>query len=208
MITPQTVFAHPHWFVLDVRPADERFGQLGFIPGSIWVDPADTSFENTVLEMASKHPVVLTCLSGKRSQAHQEQFKHYATGAPIEHMQGGLLLWKQHYPVAGLHVQPQDVSSTDPQALYLNLRACFIGQMTESMLDLDEASFEDPVKMLEACFREVGVAPEDATARHWHQVLDQMAHLSKSKQTPLEDIARHVDEFLGWFPKGLTSYTK
>lgn len=177
---------------------------MGFIPGSIWVDPLSTSFENTVLKMAAKHTVVLTCLSGKRSEARQRDLKLYTDHAPIEHLTGGLLGWLHNHPVAGLDVHHHDISNMDSKALYLNLRACFIGQMTESMLDLDDdAMFEDPVKMLEDCFKQAGVPPEDATARQWLLVLDQMAHLSKSKLTPMEDIVRHINEFLGWFPRGL-----
>jgi rhodanese-related sulfurtransferase len=83
--------------VIDVRTDEEVAG--GMIPGAEHI--ALDRFDPAKLDLSDGREVVLYCRSGRRSGIAGEKLAA-ATGAPVEHLEGGMLAWQ----AAGQPVEP------------------------------------------------------------------------------------------------------
>jgi rhodanese-related sulfurtransferase len=75
--------------VIDVR-TDEEVAQ-GTIPGAEHI--ALDAFDPAKLDLSDGREVVLYCRSGRRSAIAGEKLAE-VTGAPVEHLEGGILAWE------------------------------------------------------------------------------------------------------------------
>jgi rhodanese-related sulfurtransferase len=75
--------------VIDVR-TDEEVAQ-GTIPGAEHI--ALDTFDPATLDLSDGREVVLYCRSGRRSAIAGEKLAD-VTGAPVEHLEGGILAWE------------------------------------------------------------------------------------------------------------------
>lgn len=76
--------------VIDVRTDDEVNG--GIIPEAEHI--ALEQFDPAALDLSDGRKVVLYCRSGRRSAIAAEQLAA-AIGAPVEHLDGGMLAWEE-----------------------------------------------------------------------------------------------------------------
>ena len=198
--TPQTLVNNPKWFVIDIRTKEERYDDFGFIPGSLWIPLDSDSFQEQVFHLALEHTVVLVCLSGHRSEEACQHLRSMIPQDLVYSLEGGLLAWRSfQLPISGLNYQFNPPPNMD---IFSQIRACFVAQMTETMLDNEEHElFENPMNLLNSCFQKQNTTPKDASVQQWHHVLDHLAHLSKSKGTQLKVVQEHLDEFINILPK-------
>jgi rhodanese-related sulfurtransferase len=75
--------------LIDVRTDEEVAG--GMIPGAEHI--ALDRFDPTKLDLSDGREVVLYCRSGRRSGIAGEKLAA-VTGAPVEHLEGGMLAWE------------------------------------------------------------------------------------------------------------------
>jgi len=99
---------------------------------------------------AQRSPVVLSCLSGRRSEEFLTQLP--PSSHPMATLEGGLLAWRAlDLPVSGLKLARQAPQAPPPDGIFAHLRACFVAQLTETSLDQDAAQL-DPMTLLTQCF--------------------------------------------------------
>lgn len=195
-----TVVKNPQWYVVDIRPQDERFGELGFVPGSLWIPKDSPDFARQVTKLALEAPVVLYCLSGHRSDAAHQAITQRSPDLLLYSLEGGLLAWSAAgHPVSGLN-HAKSNQWTPETDIFAQIRACFVAQMTETMLDNEDEDFENPMHLLEMSFKELHTSPQQASVQQWYSVLDKLAHMSKSKGTKLRVVQEHLDDFRNILP--------
>lgn len=181
-----------HWLIVDIRPEDERRDPaLGFIPGSVHLNVDEL---DALTRWSQRAPVVLSCLSGRRSKDILTQLP--PSDQPMATLEGGLLAWRaQELPVSGLQLARQAPQTPPPDGIFAHLRACFIAQLTETSLDRDTTP-QDPMALLTQCFERADCDSPPSTLSQWEHVLDHAAALSRQSGTSLETIAANLDEFL------------
>ncbi len=93
--------------MVDVRNRDEREA-FGWLPGTVWLPRARALSQlQAMVAKPSARPVVLTCMSGRRTVAIARELDAHAR-RPIFSLTGGILAWRQ----LGL-----PVCATDPTLL-------------------------------------------------------------------------------------------
>lgn len=178
--------------VIDIRPRCERWAGMGLIPGS--VSPRGTLDAEIRAHLEIGVPVVLTCLTGRRSLGEALHFP----GGNVRSMEGGLLRWQ----AAGLPVLGADgdfnfiANSTakPPQLSQLKraLVACFVAEVIEAAEDDDV----DPMSLLDECFSLLGVDPEQHSVGELLQVVEWAAARSRELGNGYERIASNTSMFL------------
>lgn len=193
-IDPLSLSSHRHTVVLDIRSAEERRGELGYIPGSIWLP--ESRIRTDPSEALSSHPgdvYVLACQSGRRSRGLLDDLSG-GVEQSIYNLEGGLLGWRAAgLPVCGLEPPP---ASEIPPARSLDelvrvVRSCFVAESIETRLntDRDDDDF-DPVHMVRSLFD----APSDSGGPdRLHGALDRLACVAWSRGHALDKIACNVD---------------
>ncbi len=80
--------------LVDIRPLEERVSELGFIPGSISLYLGDDlrAFAGKLSLLSSEGPVVLSCVSGRRSGDAIRALEPLL--GTTMHLEGGLLAWE------------------------------------------------------------------------------------------------------------------
>lgn len=175
---------------IDVRPFEERYDGMGFIPGSLGLPPqAPWAWLGYV---ASASPVVLVCMSGRRSAELVGEFA--ARGIAMQTLDGGVLEWASHgLPLAGSQSsKPAEIEAGLGQAL----RSCFVAQMAEMIAVSDLGDDIDPMALLEQCFTAEGVAMDDCQPRQLARVLDRAALFSRQIGSSQAVMAQNLDLFI------------
>jgi rhodanese-related sulfurtransferase len=80
--------------VVDVRNPDEVSGPLGAIPGALNLPLGELPARMAELEAARKQPVVLVCLSDKRSAAAAGLLQQ-AAFTDVQVLRGGMQAWRK-----------------------------------------------------------------------------------------------------------------
>ena len=129
-----------HLHIVDIRDPEERQSELGFIPGSLFA-PDQSSLDELLMIIPEHDSIVLTCLSGKRSEAMARTLfeAHAADERSVYNLEGGVLGWSSaNLPLATY--EPDDPASfvEDSEADFLiKMRSCFVGEVVEVIVERD-----------------------------------------------------------------------
>ncbi len=184
--------------ILDVRAAEERFGEMGFIPGSRSFPEEElrSSPARLLSTYGVDQPVALVCLSGKRSLRLVPMLRGLGF-ATCAHLRGGVLAWRAaSLPVCGVGAVPAEdvvpLRSIDefPRALV----SCFVAESVETQLNSGDGSLVDPKPIVERICAEM--RPSHSSAQAWADSLDRLAEAARAMGHPLDHIARNVDRML------------
>ena len=185
-MTPDEVAALRGCYLIDIRPLEERRGELGFIPGSIALGAAH---ELGDLVDRDGLPIVVYCTSGRRSAAFIEGLDG-EVAERMKNLDGGVLAWgAQGLPLVSEDVDVHE-SDASAQAFLLGLRSCFIGQLVETILEFDLDL--DPLELFEQIESRVREKEHADSAELLRDLVDHAAHLSRLLGTPLDAIARNT----------------
>lgn len=181
--------------LFDIRPPDERYGSVGFVPGSIGVGESAAALQASAAEIPPGDPIALVCLSGRRSE-HAAALLSQHLGREVANLTGGVLAWREAgLPVCG--VAPK-LEPGDPLQRTLAiaevprvLAACFVAEVA-TMTD-DEI---DPLSMLQSLFDRAGARWDDPDVAGLYRVLDLAGAESWRMGNELRRIATNIDRFL------------
>lgn len=199
LLSPDLLVQMPHWHIIDIRHEQERRdASLGFIPSSLSICDKDLQTQKRfIIKQVERQPVVLTCLSGRRSEQLVEELidHHDVDPSRLATLEGGLLAWRaQDLPISGVDIFRHPPLHQPHENIFAHLRACFVAQLTETMLDHDAAVI-NPIDLLHQCLEEASHHPESSIVR-WEYVLDHAAAISRQHGTDLQVIAENLDNFL------------
>ncbi len=202
-ISPEALAQAFHIAPLDIRSADERAGDLGFIPGSLHLHLPPDGPLHTLDDLGGllqhAEAVALVCLSGRRALELQRRLPTL-DGKPVLVLDGGMLAWTQRgLPVAG--IPDPDASPhlpiPTPQSLFRALLACFSASATEAILDHDgDPELLEARALLQHAFITAGVDPEQPDPRHVPLLLDRLAFYSRTLGAPLDRIRDNIDNVI------------
>lgn len=182
---------------MDIRPGSEREGDVGFIPGSVWVDEEKLESEpDELLRLAGDRCVVLVCTTGKRAEARAT----WANESPelkdlsISYLEGGLLGWgAEGLPLVRPSAAPSghEVCLQRLEDFPRAVVSCFVAESIETQLDAGDLHMENPAELVEKIFEE---AENDAVdADHYRLLLDRLADQARRLGHSLEHIATNVE---------------
>lgn len=193
-IHPREALGIPGLVLVDLRPSSERYGGVGFIPGSLHVpgQPDAEHWVAMVREAAGSGTPVLVCLSGTRARSLAERHGW-------SYLEGGVLAWgAEGLPLAG---RPPARPSTDPkipvEAFPRHMASCFVGELAEAALDQPDL---DPLALLHHCFERAGASFTDPTIEGLLRTLDHAALASLTLGTPIARVAANLDHMLSRLP--------
>ncbi|MCH9683546.1 MAG: rhodanese-like domain-containing protein [Deltaproteobacteria bacterium] len=197
-LSPREAFDSPQLVLVDVRPTLERYGELGFIPGSLslpWSDDLDP-YTDDLAAIARGQQAALVCATGTRARHYARQLAELGELQPLV-LQGGVLGWDGvGLPVCGRGRDLPDEPVLVPEQFPRQLAACFVGELAEVALERDV----DPLRLLRDCFERAGQSYEAPIPAELHRVLDQLAASSRRLGTPLPRIAANLDRMLAVLP--------
>ena len=193
------VAANPLLSIVDIRPIDERYAEIGYIPGSLSV-PLDVDSPSlpghaAAFESAS---IVLVCLSGRRSMDLCKVFAQ-RYGVPTTNLDGGMLAWAgSGLPVCGIDpMNPKMVPKINKLGeLPRVMASCFVGEMIEVSLDRDLNPEADFLAMLRRCFEIEKVDWDNPSFAGIFKVLNRAAFVSRRFGNDLERVRRNLDMFV------------
>lgn len=195
-ISPASLASEREVAVVDVRPLQERFGDLGYLPGSRAFEADDAERLAAVLRAEyGDREVVCVCLSGRRSGEIVAELRQ-AGFANARNLAGGVLAWREAgLPTVGLD-DPDDVPAVEcPEDLLRAVLACFVAETVEVALDRGEFDVGDggydPRAEVEAHFAPA-LATDPPDKRRLHEALDQLAEVARFRGHPLDRIAVNV----------------
>ncbi len=197
-LSPREATERPQLVLVDVRPTAERYGELGFIPGSLglpWSDDT-VSYADTLAAAAGGHEAALVCAAGARARSYAQQLADRHGHCPLV-LQGGVLGWTAvGLPVSGRELTVPDAPMPEPDQYPRQLAACFVGELAEVALEQDV----DPLRLVHECFERAGQSYDAPVPAQFHRVLDYLAASSRSLGTPLSRIAANLDRMLSVLP--------
>jgi len=179
--------------IVDIRTADERTGELGFIPGSRSFPEGELEGHPKVLRQsyAGDRPLVLVCLTGKRCRRLVPQIQSVGF-SQVATLRGGLLAWRSAgLPVCGVDAPgpgerlPLEDLSEFPRAVI----SCFVAESVETQLDRGLESLMDPKSFVEQI---LGAGVKRSVPELSH-ALDRLAEAARAMGHPLEHIAANLD---------------
>lgn len=177
--------------LLDIRSRSERWSGIGVIPGS--VSPRDGLDSEVRAHLRNGVPVVLCCMSGRRSLVEVERLAERS----VFSLAGGMLAWQADGLPAVATAQdfnPIVCSSAAPPELASLRRAlmsCFVAEVAETA-----AGAINPLPLLEECFALVGVDAEEATVGDLVGVVEWAAARSRELGNDYDRIAENMQSFL------------
>lgn len=199
-LTPRQAAAEPRTTIIDIREKEERYGGLGYVPGSIWVPASGMGHgaEASVAHLDRHAPVALVCNSGRRSRELLPAFA--ALGFHhVKNLEGGVLGWADAgLPVCGtLGHEPEGLPSAhNYDEAGRRMLSCFVAESIEQSLsgededdDFDEF---DPKAAFDAFVNEEK-RRHDGVREVLMAVLDRLADLARHRGHPPDRIAENVD---------------
>lgn len=198
-ITIEQLAASPWLDMVDIRPNEER-ELVGFIPGSFRVD-IDQFLVDRDWGTGS---AVLVCTGGHRTQVIAENWPG-STHMTLGWLRGGVLRWRE----AGLPVVTDDVEpgvytagdATSPAAVVGVLRSCFVAEMVEGAMQIDDGI--DPIEVFEEALQRAGVTAEPQGADDIDRVIDHLAACHRRLGGSMARIAENVGAM-----RALTQYLR
>jgi hypothetical protein len=193
---PREVLGIPGLVLVDLRPASERYGGLGFCPGSLGLpwQPGAERWAARVREVAGARMPVLVCMSGSRARSCT-----LAERGAFPHLEGGVLAWAaEGLPLCGRDPAARsDEPPLSPEEFPRHMAACFVGELADVALDHPHV---DPMRLLGRCFERAGVSMTAPTLEGLLHVLDHAALASLELGTPIERVAANLDHMLSRLP--------
>lgn len=193
---PREVLGAPELLLVDIRPVVERYGGVGFMPGSVSVpwQPDAERWAAAVRAAAGPRTPVLVCLSGTRARTCG-----LAGSGAFPHLEGGVLGWAaEGLPLCGRDgPHGRDEPPIAVEAFPRHMAACFVGELAETALDHPDL---DPLAVLHRCFERAGERFDAPTREGLLRVLDQAALASLELGTPLARVAENLDHMLSRLP--------
>lgn len=190
---PSVVHIHPseladrrEALVIDIRQTEERFSDIGWIPGSRWL-PEPIRAED--LKEQDQRTIVLACMSGRRSTELAERFMEEGFSAVVD-LQGGILEWG----ASGLPIcrpqPPRGQPAASPEELRRLVKSCFLVESVEAV-GLDEAVAQRALETVAAAF------PDDVPLqrREVERRIDQLAEMAWTYGHRLDSIVHNVESF-------------
>jgi rhodanese-related sulfurtransferase len=184
-------------YVVDIRPREERYGAIGFVPGSRSV-PTEVVLKDVEAFASAFEPdatLVFVCASGRRSAALAEQLAPRMTQS-IATLEGGTLGWGAHsLPLCGIHTPQIDQVPMVPslEKFPRIVLSCFAAETVENALDGRVHGDLDPAAVIEAAFkRECG---DEVTPRCLEAALERVAEVARRSGYKLARIQENVDGF-------------
>ena len=178
--------------IIDIRSREERTSELGFIPGSRAFPERDVLEGRLAADYRQGHPLVLACLSGRRSERLLSAVREQGFERVV-HLKGGVLAWQAAgLPVCGAaQTDPADLPAVaDLRDFPRAIVSCFVAESVEAQLDGGEA-IVDPKPIVEHIIDDSWRgAPTPEALR---ESLDRLAETARSMGHPLAHIARNVD---------------
>jgi rhodanese-related sulfurtransferase len=195
-VSPEAVARYRRCAIVDIRPLDERRGAIGFIPGSVRLDPGDGGRWIDVLarSYARETFVVFACTSGRRSidAANLARRQGWARSRSLD---GGVLAWRARgLPACGVEVAPSVAPLATDEAFVRALTSCFVAEATETQLDSNVygAAF-DPRAFITRILAE---QPKPTTRGTLERAIEQIAEFARQHGHGLSSIAANVDRML------------
>ena len=142
-LSPLDVESDRSFSLIDIRPVSERVSELGFIPGTLlWPLEDDLrAFAEKIAHLSATKPVVLTCVSGRRSGLAIAALEPLL--GPTRHLEGGLLAWSASgFPLC----HPEELSPPEGH-FHARFRSAFLAEMIEVSVASDDDV--DPLASLE-----------------------------------------------------------
>ncbi|MEZ4401372.1 MAG: rhodanese-like domain-containing protein [Kofleriaceae bacterium] len=195
-LTPIEIEGDRTLVIVDMRPAWERVGDLGFIPGSILLpyDDDPLPFAEQLAHLGSDGPVVLACVSGRRSGLAVAALAPLL--GPTRHLEGGLLAWgAAGFPLCHSEEQPTPA----PGRFHAAFRSTLLAELIQVSVD---TGYElDPLALLDYLYQASGVAPAPAPAVHgpdgtW-RLLDRAAGLLRTLGADSDRIVEFLEPLYG-----------
>ena len=185
--------------IVDIRPLEERLGDLGFIPGSrsIPIASVGTASRTALLaENEQGRTVVFACVSGRRSERVLGELGA-AMPFPLAHLDGGILAWSAEglplaFAASDAALEEDDPEIVDTADFQRALMACFVAEATELTLAGAELPCVNPRELLMRCFDVVGANWECPEVSQMYGVVDTAAALFRSEGADLNHIASNV----------------
>lgn len=149
-ISPERLQGKRHLHVIDIRSPEERQSELGFIPGSLFA-PDQGSLDELLMIVPEQDSIVLTCLSGKRSEAMAKELfeAHHADARNVYNLTGGVLGWSSaNFPLATYEpAEPDSFVEASEHDFLIKMRSCFVGEVVEVIVERDLDL--DPLELLQ-----------------------------------------------------------
>jgi rhodanese-related sulfurtransferase len=198
-VDPTAVAALRDFVVVDIRSASERYCGEGFIPGSISIPEDEPLMEEEVIAWGRRSPLVLACLTGRRSVTLAKALKEREPQLNLANLTTGLLGWiAEELPVAGRGADYPSgyVHSPASPRICRAIASCFVAETVELSLDSGELNV-DPMETFSECCVEAGVDPNSPSIFGLLRVLDFAAQRTRELGNDYERIGENIDKMLG-----------
>lgn len=205
--TADEILHDPETVLVDVRPRDERFGDLGYIPGSRSVPEDELLAGPALLENRwdpNRH-IVLYCLSGRRSGELVAQVE--AMGFEnVSHLKGGILEWRASgHPVCGVNTEHENVpKASDAEEVKKAIVSCFVAETVENTLSgaVPDDGFNPKDAVDQLYHQAERMHPNDQWV-HLNEFLDLIAEVAWHRGHPRDRIAVNTDTMRAMIFKGV-----
>ncbi|MFO0561327.1 MAG: rhodanese-like domain-containing protein [Polyangiales bacterium] len=193
--SPIEVASSPDVYLVDIRPREERYGALGFIPGSRSVPAAviEADIEAFGGRFEADATVVLVCSTGRRSTALAAAIAPLLKQT-IANLAGGTVGWAASgLPLCGTRTPAPDTMPVvhSIEKLPRVLSACFTAESIEHTLNgappLDATTIVQNV-IAEHC-------PGGITVHNAEAVIEHLSELARRHGYQISRIQENVDAF-------------
>jgi rhodanese-related sulfurtransferase len=199
-ISPELFLRERELTLLDIRPPEERWGEYGFIPGSLSAPMEEPWTRLQVPEdiLATTSGLVLVCLSGARAKL---AVRASPQEKPVFILEGGTMAWSaQGLPLVCRSEEVIEGASSFHDLHHL-LRSCFLAEWIESSLNQGVETISDPVALFELCFKAEQVTEASCRPEALRRVLDRLARLSLRVGTEPVKVASNLSVMLNTIDK-------
>lgn len=184
--------------VVDIREPEER-ELIGSIPGAypFPMDGLRTHPWHLMSVVSATQPVVLACMSGRRSAEVLELTRDVGF-AQVYSLSGGVLGWSAAgLPLAGLGA-PTEPAPDSLAALEQELISCFTAERIEVVLSTgdEQALQQSPRQTVRAMLREL--RREHAAPAALEEAIHRLSLMAWMGGHPLQHIATNTDRMHGW----------
>ncbi len=194
-VDPLRAAGTPTMFLVDIRPREERYGAIGFIPGSraVSAEVIEGDVEAFCTRYSDDATVVLVCSTGRRSEVLAEKIAALST-LHVGSLDGGTLRWAAcGLPLCAVRTPSPDNVPYVPtiEKLPRALVACLSAEAIESTLDgrapLDAAAIVRQV-VREHCRDGLTIAGLEAA-------VEQLGEVARRAGYRLARVQENIDSF-------------
>ncbi len=196
-LTAAEAAARPDIVIVDIRNKEERYGGLGYVPGSVWAPGAelDADPNGTIRRIDRGATVAVVCNSGRRSRELLPAFQRLGF-ANVLNLEGGVLGWAESgLPVCGtLAADPGNLPpARNYQEAGRQMLSCFVAESIELSLNReDELDDFDPKAAFDRLLDEERQLHTGVT-EVLMGVLDRLAEIARHRGHDPTRIAENVD---------------